>query len=140
MSETMNASGVQVLEPGLRSNVQATGADGFVGTFIPDNQSGVTWSTVTIGLNPTAMGLAISCTGTPSFSGISGLEIDPSSPIVQFASTTNPETDFVYTTLCDDLITITYLKYSEAHHSEPTATGVWLGTSSGGTVYPSVKA
>jgi hypothetical protein len=107
------------------------------------NQDGVLWDSVTIEQNANADGWTLSATlpeegGTP-FSGSAGLVLAPFQH-VQFTSDTNPETEFVYISLIDNMITLTYIKYPEDHTIEPTATGVWLGTSSGGQRHPQVKA
>lgn len=146
MSDTMNASGVQVLEPKSGMSGRASAAGSPEGTYEVQNHSGVEWYQVTIAQQEPSL-WTLRAEGYIPFVGTATLDPAPFLH-VKFASDANPE-EVVYASLIDNelgnMLTLTYVHTPAATLSkkeEPgTQTGVWLGTSSGGQViYPKVKA
>jgi len=142
MSKTMSASGAQASEPRPGLSNQAAATSPLVGMFAKQPHGGLAWAAVRIwtDIEGELRLEASDLNGFPTFLGSSVMmNIDPLHPPAKFASNNNPESEFVYASLCDDVLTLTYIQYPANGSSDPVATGVWLGTSSGGQVYPPVK-
>ncbi len=138
MSDTMSASGTQTLEPrpGLSDRAPATESPS--GTYSMQNQDGVSWASVTIAQDTTSNVWTLSTESETPFSGTTTLA-NVSFLHVQFTSDADLD-ESVYATLIDDMITLTYVKNPPDRTIEPVATGVWLGTSTGGQLNRRIDA
>jgi hypothetical protein len=143
MSDTMSASGAQALEPRPGMSGLVSDKSGLAGTYTERPPCCLAWATVTIQsgtkIEDELRLEASDADGQSSFSGFSILNIDPLHPPVKFASRDNLKNEFVYASLCDGILTLTYIYHQEEGSQDSPITGVWLGTSSGGQVYRPVR-